>query len=425
MVRNPFRAMAGRLSMAFAALLAATVPAAGHEEIGHRAEVVSIATSSQLTEAVAGARPGQVLLLAPGAYLVGGQAIAVNRPGTAAAPIALKAGRLGDAVIRLSTVEGFLVSAPYWIFENLVIEGVCTRDDDCEHAFHVVGGGRRVTIRNNRLIDFNAQIKVNGVGGIFPDWGLVEGNAIYSRRPRRTANPVTAIDIVGASGWVVRRNLIADFVKAGGDHTSYAAFMKGGGEDGVFDGNLVACRLAVPQQSWGEQRVGLSFGGGGTGDRYCRGGRCLFEHRSGMMRNNIIHDCSDVGIYLNKAPAARIFHNTLWSTAGIDARFVPTTAVIRNTIFGGRLRERDGGQIIAADNRPGSAAWFVAAAMGDFRLRPGSPAAGAAPFLDEVPTDICGHRRRGRQVSLGAIEAGDVDCDPAGWFPVPGKRAAR
>ncbi len=407
-----------------AALLVALFVRVEAGEARRPADVVRIGSAAQLTDALNKARPGQVLLLAPGTYRLDGQSVAVARPGRPVAPITLRAERLGEAVIRLATVEGFLVSAPDWVFENLVVEGGCRRDDDCEHAFHIVGEAQRVTLRNNRLIDFNAQIKVNGVDGVFPDFGVVEGNAIYSRRPRRTANPVTGIDIVGASGWVVRANVIADLVKDGGDHVSYAAFMKGGGEGGLFDGNFVACSLAVPRQSLVEERVGLSFGGGGTGAQYCRDGRCRFEHRNGVMRNNIVHDCSDVGIYLNKAEATQVLHNTLWSTAGIDARFRPTTASVRNNIVDGRLRERDGGMAAAADNRTGRADWFVAAASGDFRLRPDAAAVAGAPYLAEAPKDICGETRPGSRVSVGAIEETSSNCDPAAWIRVLEKRKA-
>ena len=39
------------------------------------------------------------------------------------------------------------------------------------------------------------------------------------------------------------------------------------------------------------------------------------------MRNNIIVDCSDVGIYLNEGKNTKLYNNTVVNTMGIDARF--------------------------------------------------------------------------------------------------------
>ena len=55
-----------------------------------------------------------------------------------------------------------------------------------------------------------AQIKINGDRDRFPDGGQIVGNRIYNTSPRRTDNPVTTIDLVGASDWTIRGNLIAD-----------------------------------------------------------------------------------------------------------------------------------------------------------------------------------------------------------------------
>ncbi|TAN56483.1 MAG: hypothetical protein EPN20_18670 [Magnetospirillum sp.] len=344
------------------------------------ADVRRIGSVEALRDAVADARPGQVLEFAPGIYHITGRTLEIRRPGTAVAPIVLRAPRLGDVTLKVAQTEGFLVAAPHWRFENLVMEGACADDGDCEHAFHVVGAATDIGIRGNRLLDFNSAIKVNGSETAFPDAGVIEGNSLYGRRARRTGNPVTGIDIVAAGGWIVRGNLIADFVKDGGNRISYAAFMKGGGEGGVFENNVVACSRTVAAQAPDEARIGLSFGGGGTEDRYCRDGTCRYEHRGGVMRNNIILRCSDVGIYLNRASDTRILHGTLYQTGGIDVRFPASSAVIRNTTLDGRIRERDGGRVAAADNRTMTAADWL---------------------RFQMPDGFCGR-------TLGAVET----CDP-------------
>ena len=75
-------------------------------------------------------------------------------------------------------LEGILVNAPWWRFENLVIEGVGGNDNYCEHAFHVVGAATHFVARNNTIINFNAHFKINGENGHFPDGGLIESNTV-------------------------------------------------------------------------------------------------------------------------------------------------------------------------------------------------------------------------------------------------------
>ena len=316
---------------------------------GTTGETVKTVPVGSLSAAVAAAVPGDTLILG-GTYDLDNR-VAITRPGNPTAPIVLRAQRLGGAVIRVAAVEGFLVRAPYWIFENLVVVGTCPQDADCEHGFHIVGPATTVAIRNNCLVDFNAHIKVNREGQDFPDSGLIEHNTLYEHRARVTSNPVTPIDIVAASNWVVRANLIMDFAKSSGNRTSYGAFMKGSGRQGVFDANIVACRYQVAPVSLNEERVGLSFGGGGTSPpMLCRDDLCAIEHLGGVMRDNLILECSDVGIYLNKAQQIRVTDNILEHTGGLSARFPVTDAEVSNNILDGGLHEYEGARLAGRNN---------------------------------------------------------------------------
>ena len=82
-----------------------------------------VASLPALIAAIGAAKPGDVIELLPGRYAFSGYAIGVSRPGTAAAPITLRAARLGTAVIESDAVQVFAVSAPFWRFENLVRAG--------------------------------------------------------------------------------------------------------------------------------------------------------------------------------------------------------------------------------------------------------------------------------------------------------------
>jgi parallel beta-helix repeat protein len=399
-------------AVVLAALLLPCGPAsAGVEQPSGR--VVPVDTVEGLRVAMAAAQPGDTLLVAGGTYEVAGNLVA-SAAGLPSAPIVLRAASPRGVLLRFADsgapVEGIRVLAPWWRFEGLDIEGACADDSDCEHAFHLAGDADHTVIRDNVLRDFNAQIKSNGqqVGGAmaFPDDVLVERNTFRDTRARNTANPVTKIDVVGGRRWIVRANTLADFAKGGGDHVSYGAFLKGNSRDGLFERNLVRCAWSTS----GGTRIGLSLGGGGSGPPgICEDGTCQPEHQGGTLRNNLVMDCSDVGIYLNSAANTHLGHNTLYATAGIDVRFPDSSADLRNNLLGGAIRNRDGGTSASSGDVSGVdpatfADWFVDPANADFRLRDGSAIVDEGVAVAWVATDFCGTPRNDGFPDVGALE---------------------
>lgn len=358
---------------------------------------------------IAHAEPGDVITLSPGDYVIDRQWTATT-PGTADHPIVLRAGSLGQVRLISRVAQALVVDAPYWIIENLDIRGACHDDGKCDHAIHVVGRADHVTIRNNRLHDFNAMIKGNGRGEgaarAFPDHVTIEGNALFNGAPRHTTASVALIDVVGGRHWTIRDNFIADFAKSDGDRAAHGAFLKGNSSDGVFERNLVMC-------SWrhrGGARVGLSFGGGGVGDaKYCEGQDCSRMHQGGIMRNNVIMNCSDVGIYLNRASGSRIYNNLLYDTVGIDVRYRASSADIRNNIVFGGIRNRDGGTNTAGYNLPGGP-WYVDPIQGNFAPKQRRLLGHGEP-LPEVTDDFCGHPRPPAAPDVGPIQYDGAPCD--------------
>lgn len=363
-------------------------------------ESVLAATSEEVLAAVARAEPGDTVTLLPGTYQFAGK-IDVTRPGREGRPITLRAIEAGTVLIETAAVEGIKVGAPYWRFENLSLRGVCAQDSDCEHAFHVVGPAHHFVALNNTILDFNAHFKINAENRIYPDDGLIEGNTLSNSHPRHTANPVTPIDLVTASGWVVRRNVISDFIKAEGDGISYGGFFKGAGSGNVFEQNTVLCEHRLRGQPG--QRVGLSLGGGGTGKDLCRDRRCVTEQDQGVIRSNLIASCSDAGIYLNSASRSTVTHNTLVDTGGIEVRFPETSANLDGNLVDGPIRSRDGGVVHENDNRSTPPAYaylgyhpvralFRAPADFDFAWRADAgPRRSGAVLL--APADLCAATR--------------------------------
>jgi hypothetical protein len=383
-------------------------------------ETILVTSAEELRAAVVSARPGSVIELQPGTYDFSGASISIDVPGEPAFPIVVRAAEPGSVRLRFSLLEGFRVAAPFWLFENLIIEGTCPTDSRCEHAFHVVGAARGVVIRNNWMINFNAAIKVNGSDGAFPDDGLILHNAFVNERPRDTDKPVAVLDFVAASGWRVQKNLIADFARARGSHISYGAFFKGAGENNLFEQNLVRCEW----KHSGGARIGMSFGNGGTGRRHCRDGQCEVEHRNGVARNNIIMNCpNEVGIYLNKSAGTQLHNNALINTRGIDVRFPESSAVIANNVIDGRLLARDGGDFSETNNilSPVKAALLAKVSgdiyanpeEGDFRLIGLDSIPGRGAPLDDGGLDVCDQPYSASAPDIGPIQYRlDLACTP-------------
>jgi parallel beta-helix repeat protein len=370
-----------------------------------------VASSEEAWRAIAHAAPGDVVTFLPGAYALH-RTVYASRPGSAVAPIVVRAARPGTVRIDISAGAGFKVTAPHWQFENLELRGACRYDDRCDHAFHVVGKAHHFVARNNTLRDFNAHFKINGEGGAFPDHGLIESNTLHNRTPRQTAHPVTPIDLVAASDWTIRANLIHDFVKTGGDRVSYGAFAKGGAERTVFERNVVLCEAALAGQPG--QRIGLSFGGGGTGKPYCRDGRCITEHDGGTMRANLVSGCSDVGIYLNSAANTQVLENTVLDTAGVQVRFPTSGATLEGNLVDGPLRSDEGGVLRAGDNlatpiwqlylgRHPQRGLFADPARLDLRWRDAAAQRQGTRAAEEAGRDLCGVPRRA-ETAYGAFD---------------------
>lgn len=373
------------------------------------AQVVLVDSAAAARAAIGAARPGDVITFLPGRYDFDGRSIDVRQPGKPGNPVTVRAEQPGTVVLRFAITEGFVVAAPYWVFENLTIQGICQQHASCEHAFHVVGQASYFIARNNVITDFNSHFKINGNGKTFPDHGRIEANTLSNTSVRQTSNPVTLIDLVGASHWTMRGNLISDFIKGQGNRISYGAFAKGAGSGNRFEGNIVLCERALRGPPG--QRVGLSLGGGGTGAAYCRDRRCLTEQDGGSIEGNLIASCSDDGIYLNRAAASRVAHNTLLDTTGITVRFAVSSADIEGNLVDGVIRSREDGVVRAVDNLTGGMArsylgWhpvrslYRQSATLDLAWRSAPPRRDAGP---RRAVDLCGAARP-EQMAYGAFE---------------------
>ena len=373
-----------------------------------------------LLAAIRMVRPGGEIVLADGVYVLqGNHGVDCIVSGTPAKPITVRAARPLRAHIVSFALEAFSVSAPNWHFEDLDIRGACADDTSCEHAFHVVGPATGFQLLRTRIADFNAQIKVNaGADHRLPDGGLVAGNQFLDTHPRNTANPVAPVNIDVASDWIVRDNVVSDFRKTQGNQVSYGIFAKGGAHRPIFERNLILCAFEDPS---GGARIGLSFGAGGMDPGLCPPAwnaavPCNPEVAGGIMRNNIVVNCSDDGIYLNDAQDTQLLYNTLIATQGIAFRFDGSTGKAYGNVLSSKIRTLQGGRFIGADNLTEVPmqefdTWYRAPVKGDLR-RKGNLGrliqTGAA--RGDVLYDYCGRKRTGSRFDLGALQASLGDC---------------
>ena len=359
---------------------------------------ITVFNTKELLLALKQVSAGQTVVIYPGDYVIDQFGIGLNNAGTPEQPIRVVAQQLGTVKIFLRG-EGFVVNKPHWQFSNLHLIGNCKKHVSCEHAFHVVGQGQYTVIRNNIMQDFNAMIKVNGIGNSFPDHGLVIQNTIFNTSSRKTKNPVTPIDLMHANNWRVASNFIFDIQKSAGDEVSYAAFFKGGSSNGVFEQNLVICAANLPGKY---TAIGLSLGGGGSLKAHRRDKNSA-EHVNGIIRNNIIMHCSnDVGIYLNRATNSHIQHNTLYNTLGIDVRFEESSVTIEQNIISGRIKKRDKGKfkqqhnLIVKQNfftgKDNMGDYFVAPDIGDFSWRDSLDNNDYKDLTPSMFYDFCGNK---------------------------------
>ena len=383
-------------------------------------KIINVSNTKTFLNALKQAKSGQIIKLEAGVYKISKHSIYLKNSGSAMEPISVVAAQPGQVTIELDTQEGFFVDKPFWLFKDLIIKGVCKNDSRCEHAFHIVGNGNHVLIRNNIISDFNSAIKVNGIKSnnefYYPDDGRIEQNSFFNHDIRHTGNSVTVLDIVAVNDWVVSDNFIADFIKEKSNRVSYAAFFKGNGSRNIFERNLVICRLNL--KPVGGTQLGVSFGGGGTGKSYCRDQQCDVEHDFGMVRHNIIMNCNDVGIYLNKSQNSEVYNNMLINTLGIDVRFAQSSAVIANNFLTGRIKNRNGGTSELMNNIVSDLSdikdFFEDPMSGVFTLKSREDIIDKGINLQSDELDFCRKTMGPDKVDIGAFEfaSNGNTCNP-------------
>lgn len=334
---KPARPFVPRIGGRVAVVLALALPMAPAWSVRPvTAETVHDARA--LRQAVRAAEPGTTIKLASGTYELG--KLKLSRSGRPDAPITLTAAERGAVVLRTGSIEMLKITGAHWHVRGLDFVG----GPGSHHAVHIQGPAHGTVIAGNRFRGFHAAIKSNGQkrDGPYPHRVEISRNVFANPGPRPTDAPVTPIDVVGGDDWRIVANFIADFAKGEGDRISYAAFLKGGGENGLIARNLVICEW----RHSGGHRVGLSIGGGGFFFDDPRP-----EHHGATLVNNIVVNCPDQpAFYLNRAADVLTAFNTVYNAAGVDARFPQTGGMVADNLMTGAVLERDDASVTQAGN---------------------------------------------------------------------------
>lgn len=286
--------------------------------------VISVTDTATLKQAFLDVKAGQTVYLAGGVYELN-KPLSTALDGTESNPITLTASPHSKIIVNSDV--GLKIKHSHWLIRGVRFFGECEFHSLCEHAIQLVGGVSNVKIAHSSFVDFNAHIKSNGIQANqdapreFPQNIIITNNHFTNNSIRNTGNPVTPIDIVGGESIQILNNFIADFAKSGGNKTTYGAFLKGGGSNGVIKGNVVACVDKLPVKQIEDIRIGLSLGGGTTGVGVCQSSDCNYEHERGVIEDNTIINCVyDPAIFINKVSHSTVKNNKLLNSHIIQVK---------------------------------------------------------------------------------------------------------
>ncbi len=354
-----------------------------------QAQKVAVSTEAELAKAMANARPGQVISLAARLYKME-RAFKTERDGTAEKPITLRAaGDQGYAVLQLGGTVGFRIQHAHWVIEGIHLKG----DKKQTQAAVFLDGTANCSdllIRDCKISGSASHgLKSSRSRGQSADRVVIEYSELFDCGK-------TGFDGVGGDDWILRRNYVHDYGSSGG--ISYGIFLKGGGKNGLIEGNLVDAGLC-------KGTVGISFGGGKTGERWMPmvRGRSVPEHLGGVCRNNIVMRTADVAYHSNNADSCTFIANLAYACSGFQRQGSRgEDPVLINNLIGNL---RGAAKSSHHNSGAGEPDWFVDATAMDFRLsKKGRKAVrGKAKYIKANKFDLFGVKRSRKRAIAGPI----------------------
>jgi parallel beta-helix repeat protein len=269
---------------------------------------IKVDKMEELIKAIRAAEPGDTILLRPGRYrletaptiqITGKQEPIVVR-GETGNPADVILEGLGQDRSKVHTVFT-LDDSPRWTFQDF------TTQDTYFHGIKLDHASTDVVMRNLIMRD-HGSAAIKGTSdpraNTYPDRLLVEKCDIgYTDVAGGMRSVVEGIDGVGVEGWIIRSCRFVNIQRGGSD--AYGVFTKGNSSNTIIEGCIFENCF-----------IGASFGGGGSDEKYFREKDTTWEHRFGIIRNNLIIRSTDAGIYVNKAYGCKIYNNTWTRSSG-------------------------------------------------------------------------------------------------------------
>jgi hypothetical protein len=272
----------------------------------------------------------------PGDYL-SRDALEPVGAGLPQAPIVLRG--LPGARLLIDGPLGLRLTRPWWVLEGLQIEGRCA--GGCATGLELRGDARHLRLQQLQLRQFGTAIRAQGADDAWPDHGELLDSLIALDAPA-VGGGATALDLVGASHWQVTGNRVMGAARRG--DISYAMRLRAGGEGNRIARNLIVC---APHAGFGGQQLGIAVGG----DTLPRMRRGEFEQRRAQVLHNLVLNCSDAAIDLQRSVDTELKHNSLLASGGILLRGAGSSAELIANLSSGAWYPRRGTLLGGARNR--------------------------------------------------------------------------
>lgn len=366
---------------------------------------VSVGSVEQLENAVAAARPGDQILIAPGRYPLKIRFTARNS-GTKIAPIIVAArDGLGSVVIdgAGSQITIRFSAAAYIRLQALDITG------GGYHGVFFNKGAHDIIIDGNRIHDnhqrqplnSHAELKGSGANGR-PGRIFITNNEIFHTRHPPGGN-FQGIDCNFCDDFVIAGNYLHDIGKPTSE--LYSHYDRGA----CIQMKSSSKNTLIERNRFARCHIGIVFGGEGLASP---------EHVGGIVRNNLIYDSGEIGIAIVNATGGVLAHNTLFQN-GESIRIArdsrnpdsPNRVDVTHNVLGGPIRAMTDANGVVANNHvlvPGMAEQlFQDPVARNFRLK-----ATASALIDQavgnvgkVLMDFDGTcRPQGGAADIGAFE---------------------
>ena len=360
---------------------------------------VHVSTAEELAAAVDGARDGDVILLADGAYRVGQflgldnlKNVTIRGASNDPAKVILR-GRgfdvvsRGDDILRIARCEN--VTVAYLTFADCHAYGLKLEAEHSPKIIHIYNC-HFLNIGTRGLKGSTAQRTVAAGGSV--RYCHFENTKVPPSDWQFGGNYISAIDMMSLEDWTISDNT---FVNIKG--------RSGGGRAAIFVW-VRSRRIVVERNRILNCDRGIALGNPSGSSNYMEGMLHVYDS---ICRNNAVIAGPDAGIELAWVDGVKVYNNTVWRQ-DLKGRAIRCIEKIHNVDIANNLVR--GALILAGgetarNNLIGPLdGWFVDPAAGNLRLIPGAAEAiDQGLELAEIVDDIDG-RPRGTSPDIGASE---------------------